>query len=205
MTEHQSTYLLVYTGIVAFAILVEAIALGALAFAAIKLFKQLAELTAEAKGKVYPILESVRDITEKGQHIAEVARNVVADTEPKIKRVTTNIVETSDVYRAKVAQVDSFISDTTGRAQKQTARVDDIISSALTRTGEVAANVQHAILAPVRHASGLLAGAKASLESLRLRLASRSQAGRAKVVRTPRPIAFEGESVYTGYEDDYHA
>ncbi len=204
MTEHQSTYLLAYTGIVAFAILVEAIALGAIAFAVVKLLKQVAELTAEAKGKVYPILESVRDITEKGQHIAEVARNVVADTEPKIKRVTTNIADTSDVYRAKVAQVDSFLTDTTGRAQKQTARVDDMISGALIRTGAIAANVQHAIFAPVRQASGIVNGVKAGLESLRSHFAGKSHEVQ-KRARVSTPVAFEGGSVYTGLEDDYHA
>lgn len=215
MTEHQSTYLLVYTGVVAFAILVEAIALGALAFAAAKLMKQVAELANEAKGKVYPILESVRDITEKGQHIAEVARNVVADTEPKIKRVTTNIADTSDVYRAKVAQVDTLMTDTADKAHRQTARVDEMISSALTRTGEIATNVHHAILAPVRQASGLISGAKASIDSLvqhfslKPRTASRGTSGAAASrpypKAAPQPVAFEGESVYTGLEDDYHA
>src|SRR3978361_1090538 len=111
MTEHQSTYLLAYTGVVAFAILIQGIALVILALAAAKLMKQVADLTTEAKGKVYPILESVRDITAKGQDIvakaqdiAEVARNVVRDTEPKIIRVTSNIADTSDVYRDKDGQ-----------------------------------------------------------------------------------------------------
>lgn len=196
MTEHQSTYLIVYTGIVAFAVLVEAIALGALAFAAAKLMKQVAELTNEAKGKVYPILESVRDISEKGQHIAEVARNVAVDTEPKIKRVTANLADTSDVYRAKVAQVDTLLTDATEKAQRQSDRVDSMVSSALTRTGEIASNLQHAVASPFIKTAGLFSGAKTAIETLLHRESKPA---------TPRPVAFEGESVYTGYEDDYHA
>ena len=198
MTEHQATYLLVYSGLVAVAVLVEAIALGALAFATAKLMKQISELTNEAKGKVYPILESVRDITEKGQHIAEIARNVAADTEPKIKRVTTNIADTTDVYRAKLAEVDSLITDTTSKARKQSDRVDGMITGVLTRTGEVAAHVQSAIMQPVKQVSGLVSGAKAGIESLIHSFAQRPHT-------TPKPVAFEGDSVYTGYEDDYHA
>lgn len=197
MTEHQSTYLLAYTGVVALAILIEAIAIIILAVAASKLIKQVTELTHEAKGKIYPILESVRDITEKGQHIAEVTRSVIVDTEPKIRRVTSNIADTSDVYRAKVAQVDTLISDTTQKAQKQTARVDELISGALSRTGEIATNMQNAIFAPVRQASGLISGAKAGIDSLLHQYNSKP--------KTPKPIAFEGKNVYTGYEDDYHA
>lgn len=199
MTEHQSTYLLAYTGVVAFAILIQGIALVILALAAAKLMKQLAELTTEAKGKVYPILESVRDISAKGQDIAEVARNVIRDTEPKIKRVTSNIADTSDVYRAKVGQVDALITDTTMKAQRQSDRVDAIISNAITKTGETAAHISHAVLAPVRQISGLVNGARTSIESLIGRFTSKP-----KPV-TPKPIAFEGESIYTGYEDDYHA
>lgn len=197
MTEHQSTYLLAYTGVVAFAILIEAIAIVLLAVAAVKLMKQVTALTQEAKGKVYPILESVRDIAVKGQHIAEVARNVAADSEPKIKRVTANIADTSDVYREKVAQVSTLITDTTQKAHKQTVRVDDMISGALTKTGDLVANVQHTILAPVRQVSGLVNGAKAGIESL-----IRSYSAKTK---TPKPVAFEGDSIYTGQEDDYHA
>ena len=200
MTEHQSTYLLVYTGIVAFAILIQGIALVVLALAAAKLMKQVAELATEAKGKVYPILESVRDISAKGQDIAEVARNVVRDTEPKIKRVTTNIADTSDVYRAKVAQVDSLITDTTTKAQRQSDRVDAIVTNAITKTGETATNIGNAILSPVRHMSGLVNGAKTSIESLIAQFMPKK-----KKTPVPAPVAFKGESIYTGYEDDYHA
>ena len=199
MTEHQSTYLLAYTGVVAFAILIQGIALVILALAGAKLMKQLAELTTEAKGKVYPILESVRDISAKGQDIAEVARNVIRDTEPKIKRVTTNIADTSDVYRAKVAQVDALITDTKDKAQRQSDRVDAIVTNAITKTSETAAHIGNAILAPVRQMSGLVSGAKTSIELLIAKFTPKSKAA------APKPIAFEGESIYTGYEDDYHA
>ncbi len=201
MTEHQSTYLLAYTGVVAIAIFIQAIAIIILALAAAKLLKQVADLTQEAKGKIYPILESVRDISEKGQHIAEVARNIAADTEPKIKRVTANIADTSDVYRAKVAQVDNLISDTAEKAHKQSNRVDGMITDALTRTGEVATNLQHAILAPVRQVSGIVNGARVGLSTLFERFAH----SKSSTKSTRKPVAFEGESVYTGYEDDYHA
>lgn len=196
MTEHQASYLLLYTGVVAFAILLIGVAIIVVALAVVKLLKQIGELTVEAKGKVYPILESVRDISEKGQHIAEVARNVVIDTEPKIKRVTANIADTSDVYRAKVAQVDTLITDTAQKAQRQSDRVDNMVSNALNKTGEVANQLQHAIASPFVKTAGVVSGAKAAIESLLHRQTTHQKL---------KAVAFEGESVYTGYEDDYHA
>ncbi len=199
MTEHQSTYLLIYSAVVAIAVLIEAVALGALAFAAAKLFKQLAQLTQEAKGKVYPILESVRDISAKGQEIVEVAKNVVIDTEPKIKRITTNIADTSDVYRAKVAQVDLLITDTTDKARRQSDRVDEMVTNVVTRTGDIASHVGNAIMSPVRQISGLVDGAKTSIESLIHQFIPGTKS------KTKKSAAFQGDSVYTGLEDDYHA
>lgn len=199
MTEHQSTYLLVFVAIVAFGFLLQGIAVLVLALAGKKLMERVADLTTEAKGKVYPILESVRDISVKGQDIAEVARNVMRDTEPKIKRVTTNIADTSDVYRAKVAQVDALITDTTVKAQRQSDRVDAIVTNAISKTSETAVNIGNAILMPVRQMSGLVSGARTSIDSLIARFTAKPRPS------TPKPVAFEGESVYTGYEDDYHA
>ena len=196
MTEHQASYLLLYTGIVAFAIVLMGVAVLVIALAVAKLLKQIAELTAEAKGKVYPILESVRDISEKGQHIAEVVRSVAADTEPKIKRVTANIADTSDIYRAKIAQVDTLLTDTAQKAHRQSDRVDHMLTNALTRTGEVANNLQQAIASPFVKTAGLVSNAKVALENL-LHRKTRT--------KTPKPVAFEGENIYTGYEDDYHA
>ncbi len=199
MTEHQATYLLVFVAIVAVGFLLQGIAVLVLALAGKKLMERVVELTTEAKGKVYPILESVRDISAKGQDIAEVVRNVTRDTEPKIKRVTSNIADTSDVYRAKVAQVDALITDTTGKAQRQSDRVDAMVTNAITKTSETAANIGNAILAPVRQMSGLVAGAKTTIDSLIAHFTPKTKP------TSPKPVAFEGESVYTGYEDDYHA
>ncbi|SEC26425.1 hypothetical protein [Terriglobus roseus] len=197
MTESQFHYLLIFIGIIALGAVIQGIALLALGLAGAKLLKQVAELTAEAKGKVYPLLESVQNITEKVNDISQVARDVAIDTAPKIRRVTTNIAETSDVYRAKLAEVDSLITDTTGKARRQSDRVDGMVTDVLDKTTEVTHTVAHAIMVPVRQMAGLVSGAKVGIEALIANFSAKP--------KTPKPVAFEGESVYTGYEDDYHA
>ena len=197
MTESQSHYLLIFVGIIALGAVIQGIAMLVLGLAGAKLLKQIAELTAEAKGKVYPILDSVQTLTEKVNDISQVARDVAIDTAPKIKRVTTNLAETSDVYRAKLAEVDSLISDTTGKARRQSDRVDGMVTDVLDKTTEVTHTVAHAIMVPVRQMAGLVSGAKVGIEALIANFSPKP--------KTPKPVAFEGESIYTGYEDDYHA
>ncbi len=199
MTEHQSQYLLIYTALVAAAMLIEAIALGVLAFVVVKLVKQLGELTRDAQTRMYPVLTTVHELAKQGQGIATKTDAILSDVQPKLERISTNLADTSDVYRAKVAEVDELLTDATTKARRQSDRVDGMVTTALTRTGEIASHLHNVVTAPARQLSGLVNGAKATLESLIHNFAPTQKP------KTPKPVAFEGESVYTGLEDDYHA
>jgi methyl-accepting chemotaxis protein len=199
MTETQAQYLLILVGIIAFGFLLQGIAILVLALVGSKLVKQLSEVVGEAKGKVYPILANVHKISDKVTDISQVARDVAIDTAPKIQRVTSNITETSDVYRAKLAEVDSLMTDTAGKARRQSDRVDGMVTDVLDKTTEVTHTVTHAIMVPVRQMASLVSGAKVGIETLISNFTPKPQ------VKTPKPVAFEGESIYTGLEDDYHA
>jgi methyl-accepting chemotaxis protein len=210
MTESQAHYLLIFSGITAFGVLLGAIGFSILSFSFARLLRQVATLASEAQGKVYPILENVQDISEKVADISDVVRETTAETAPKLRRMVRNLEETSEMYHARLTEVNALVADTTRKAKKQTERVDTFVTDSLDRTHEVVtgtiSRVQHimdsihnAVYAPVRQISGLASGAKAGLESLIANFAPKHE------TKTPKPVAFEGESVYTGYEDDYHA
>ncbi len=222
MTDSQVHWLIAFTACTAIAVLVEALALGAIAVVVVKLINQVLKLTAELKPKVYPMIDSARDLVTQ---TAPKVRDLVNDTVPKVKRVTTNIADTSDVYRAKVAQVDAFITDTTEKAKRQSDRVDGMVTEGLTSAGQVAGNIQNAVMTPVRQVGGIITSLRANIERFTQKSVaataaaqaaaselyrqeakgSRVRSAGAGTSRTPKPVAFEGESVYTGLEDDYHA
>jgi uncharacterized protein YoxC len=199
MTEQQAHYLLIDMGLIAGAMVIAAIAVIAVGIAVILLMKQLKETAAETTSKVYPLLERVERIAAKTEHITATAEAILADVQPKIERVTTNIAQTSDVYRAKVAEIDALIADTTGKARRQSDRVDSMITSTLSRTAAIAAHLQNAIMVPARQLSGVVSGARTTVEALVHQFAPKP------TPKTPKAVAFEGESVYTGETDDYHA
>ena len=201
MTDSQVHWLIAFTGISALAVLLEAAALLAIAIVVVKLISQITALTAELKPKIYPIMESAKEISAKVNEITGSVRDVVADTTPKVKRVTTNIADTSDVYRAKLAEIDALVTDTTQKAKRQTDRVDNFVSSTISTAGKVAGRVENVVLTPVHQASALWSAVKATTESL-VKSYSKPTPKRAPV---PEPVAFEGENIYTGIEDDYHA
>lgn len=208
MTDSQVHWLITFTALSAIAVLIEAIALGAIAVVVVKLIGQITVLTAELKPKIYPLMDQaksisvkVNEITGKVNDMTTHVRDVVADTTPKVKRVTTNIAETSDVYRAKLAEIDDLVTDTANKAKRQTERVDNFVSSTISTAGKVAGRVEDVVLTPVHQASALWSAIKATTESL----VSSYSKPTAKKPQVPEPVAFEGDNIYTGLEDDYHA
>ncbi len=206
MTDSQVHWLIIFTALTAIAVLVEALALGAIAIVVVKLLGTITVLTAELKPKIYPLMDQakeisvkVNDITGKVNEMTSHVRDVVADTTPKVKRVTTNIADTSDVYRAKLAEIDALVTDTATKAKRQTDRVENLVSSTLSNAGKVASKVEDVVLTPVHQASAIWSAIKATTESL---VTSYSKSA---VKPIPKPVAFEGDNIYTGLEDDYHA
>ena len=144
--------LVVFVGMVAIALTVQAIALIVMAVGAAKARKRGLEIAEEIKGKVLPLIEG--------------AHGVVRDAGPKIKVITENLVETSHVVRSKAQEFDVTMSDANHRARKQMATVDAIITKTLATTAEVMASVEHAVRVPVREVAGLMNGFKAGLDVL---------------------------------------
>ncbi len=184
MSDGQFHTLLWFTGLIAFWLFLQALALVAVAFMVVKLLKHVNDLTGKLEEKVWPLMDKTKE--------------VVNDLVPKIQRVTENIAETSDVYRAKLDQIDKLVTDTADKVKKQSDRVDNMVSSTLTSAGQVVHRVESVVMAPVRQGSALISGIKAAAEKL-------AENYRQPTAHTPKPVAFEGESVYTGLEDEYHA
>jgi methyl-accepting chemotaxis protein len=214
MSDGQFHTLLWFTGLIAFWLFLQAVALVAVAFMVVKLLKTINEfatrmeakalaITDRFEGKMYPLVDNFQDLMN--------------DTVPKIKRVTESVADTTDVYRAKLAQVDALITDTAAKAKKQSDRVDGMVTSTLNAAGSIVGRVEHAVLTPVKQATAIFSGLRAAATKLadeyaqpdarveRAPYAEAYERSRATGAATPRPVAFEGEQIHTGLQDDYHA
>jgi methyl-accepting chemotaxis protein len=95
------------------------------------------------------------------------AHSLVDDLSPKLKHVTTNMVEVSDIMRSEAQHITVSLSDMVERTHQQAARVDHIVSSTLNGIGHATAAVQEGLSAPIRHLSGVLDGLRAGIGSFR--------------------------------------
>jgi hypothetical protein len=169
LSSGNSRLLMIFVGMVAFALIVQAIALIAMAVGAAKARKRALEIVEEVRIKVTPILDNT--------HV------FIQDNAPKVKIITENLVETSHVVRAKAQEFDVTASDLNSKARAQAARVDGIVTSALNTTTDVAESIQRGIKVPIREVSGIFNGVKAGLDVLVKGFGS----GRAKTPRDTDP------------------
>jgi hypothetical protein len=152
LSSSDTKWLMIFVGILAFAMLVQAIVFVALAVGAGKMRKKLMGFIDEMQTKVVPLAESVRTL--------------VQDSSPKVKVITENLVETSHIVRSKAQEFDTTLTDVNARAGKQVARVDGMVTNVLDTTSHISTSVQNAVRAPVREINGIINGFKAGLDVL---------------------------------------
>lgn len=115
--------------------------------------------------------DKVIEVTDQiKQHIVPtltVTRNLVEDISPKVKTVTSNLVDASSTLRSQAEHIHKTVADVTGKAQAQATRVDEMATAVLDGVTQATATVQHGIATPLKQVSGVLNGLRAGLEVLR--------------------------------------
>jgi hypothetical protein len=152
LSSGGTKWLVVFVGMVAIAMVTQAVALIVMAVGAGKARKRALEIAEEVRMKVMPILDTSHD--------------VIRDSAPKVKIITENLVETSHVVRSKAAEFDATASDLNMKTRAQAARVDGMVTSVLNTTAEISETLQRAVKVPAREFAGLVNGFKAGVDVL---------------------------------------
>ena len=152
LSSGSTKWLVVFVGMVAIAMVVQAIAVIVLAIGAVKARKRALEIAEEVREKLMPVITGTHDM--------------IRDAGPKVKIITENLVETSHVVRSKAAEFDATASELNMKARVQAARVDGMVTSVLNTTAEISETLQRAVKVPVREFTGLVNGFKAGVDVL---------------------------------------
>lgn len=167
----QTHWLMIFVGLVAFAMLVQAGVMVAMAFIAFKVKTDLTDQLEEMKAKVFPLVaksqELMLELTPKINDIASKTAAISANAENISAMVKDKLVEFGPTLTA--ANQTLLGANQTARivnqkAQEQVSRVSDMVSGVLDATAEAGKAIQRGINVPVREVSGLLGGVKAGLK-----------------------------------------
>ena len=159
ISEVNANLLTVFIGLVALAILVQAITLIVLAAKSAKSIKNLAETVDELKQKALPLIDSATQLSRTAEYL-------LSENAPKVRAIADNLLETSDLVRGTAQQFEATLADANLRTQRQVARVDGMVTAALSATVEVVEIIGNGIRVPAQKIASLTGQAKRFAEGL---------------------------------------
>jgi ElaB/YqjD/DUF883 family membrane-anchored ribosome-binding protein len=148
------------------------IALGALALVMqtlilFALYRGVSKSTQSMKNEIEDLRSAVMPIVETTRVLVDTTRQFVARVTPQMESTVTDLAVLARGLREQAADVEATAEEILGRVRKQTGRIDTMFSGTLDAVDKASTFVAEAVGKPVRQLSGLLAGIKAIVESLR--------------------------------------
>jgi hypothetical protein len=134
LSSGNSKLLMIFVGMVAIAMVGQAVALIIMAIGAAKARKRGLEIAEDLRVKVMPIITGTHDL--------------IRDNSPKLKVIAENFVETSHIIRSKAQDFDVTASDLNAKTRAQAARVDGMVTTVLNTTAEITDSIQRGIKIP---------------------------------------------------------
>ncbi len=149
----SQTVQLVIVAAVAVTMLVQAIVLLAIFITVRKAAAAMRQDVEELRSSVVPVIDSVRDLLVTGA--------------PKIEAAATDLAAMSHNLRRQTADVQTAAAEILERIRRQSSRMDSMLTNIFDAMDRTAGFMTESISKPMRQLSGVLASAKAVVESLR--------------------------------------
>ncbi|MGC1781904.1 MAG: hypothetical protein WA708_05255 [Acidobacteriaceae bacterium] len=152
----SSTVFLVFTGVLAFAVLLQTLILLAFLIAAKAAQKKAMEQFESLREDLRPLLDGATQMMETMQDMA-----------PRVRAITVNVHTASEKLREQVNHIDSVVVDVTGKTRTQVSRIDQMISDTLDAIAHGTRVVQDNVMAPLRQIGGWMSTIRAAMDIMR--------------------------------------
>lgn len=159
--------LIVFVALTGFALLVQAGILLAIFLSARKALNKLRVDFDELRESALPILNTTRDVlTRIAPKIEPVAVDVVKAAS-SMRAISSDLADMTARLRVQVEGAQTSVAEISDRMRQQALRLDGILTRLLDMADQAAFFLQRTVGVPARQLAGILAAAKAVLESLR--------------------------------------
>jgi len=120
-----------------------------------------------AKGHVEEIRAAVIPVLHQSKELIHTTRDVIARLEPKLEAAARDLAEITRAAREQAEKIEASADEIRERLRQQAERVDGMTTDALNKVDRVGHFINEAVSMPVRQVSGVMAAAKAIVETLR--------------------------------------
>jgi methyl-accepting chemotaxis protein len=144
---------LIFAGVAALALLLQALVLLAIFFGVRKAVSTLREDFDDLRSSVMPFVKD--------------AHEVFTRVAPKIEETTADVAELTHSLRVQSEDLKVATAEIIEKARRQAGRIDSMTTSVLDAADRAGTFVSDAVSKPMRQISGILASVKAVVETLR--------------------------------------
>lgn len=121
--------------------------------------KVASDYASDLQSQVVPALENSTALIKS-------MRDLIVKLEPKLESAATDFAEITHVASAEAKKLQVSTDEITGRIRRQAARVDGLATEALNTVEQVGQVVNQTVSTPLRKVAGVVAAAKAVIETL---------------------------------------
>jgi uncharacterized protein YoxC len=165
--------LMIFIGLVAVSMAVQAIVVVVMAARTSGLVKGLSASVEELKTKLLPLIDNATHLTRSSQTLLDATAPKVKLIGDNLARASDMLVETSEVVRTSALRFEQTIADANYRTQRQVARVDGMVTAALTTTTEIVETIGNGIRVPTQKIMGIATQLRYGLEGLYAKVKSK--------------------------------
>jgi hypothetical protein len=149
MDKNTQIIFIIFTAVTAISVVIQGCAILAMFLAGRKTQKEVHALIEDFRVHVLPIVSS--------------SRGLVEDLSPKLKIISSNVVDTSKNVRTMVQDVSGVVGEVAERTRAQAAHVDGMVQGTLDQINHAGTTIQHGISVPIRQLNGILNGLRAGV------------------------------------------
>lgn len=121
----------------------------------------------EMRGKLTPIIESGSQLINTGNSLVASAQALIEALKTPLQTAATELETMTREIRAQVNQLQDSVDEVALKARHQVDRVDSMTTSALNGLDRFGTFLNEAVHMPIRQVNGVVAAAKAIMDTLR--------------------------------------
>ncbi len=159
--------LTIFVALTGLAVLMQALVLLGIFLTARKALTFVTGQAEEYRAKINPLIESGNKLVETGKDLVTATTGVVKKLEPQLEAAANDLSDITHSLREQTHRLQAQTDQIASKVRSQADRVDDMTTSVLNGVDRAGRFLNEAVSVPLRQVNGVVAAAKAVVETLR--------------------------------------
>jgi hypothetical protein len=164
MSEAQETLLLVFTGVVALAILIQSLALLGIFISVRKISRRFEKLSEDLLTHVHSISNKADDVLAAAKAVTEASKVIRENLTATSSIIHQKATDLSTTVQKRVTNLDEFLNETTEIARAEIAKFQGVVENTSRRLDDTFNLLHHGIVAPLSELNAIATGLRTAFD-----------------------------------------